>query len=128
MARLEAAVLAQVPPGMRRPCDLVAAASQRLEHAKAVLGPVEIVGITELSPCWRPLLAALTGYTPVAWTAGPRPTPPWLEATGVTIPREAPQAPAVRSESAATANHQTIEARRCARALLASSAPDPAAS
>ena len=50
IARLEAAVLAQLPPGMMRPCDLVATACQRLAHAKAVLGPVEIVGITELSP------------------------------------------------------------------------------
>ena len=126
IARLEAAVLAQLPPGMMRPCDLVATACQRLAHAKAVLGPVEIVGITELSPCWRPLLAALTGCTPVTWTAGPRPTPPWLEATGVTIARDAPQAPEVRAESASTAYHEAIEAIRWARALLASGEAQPA--
>lgn len=126
IARLEAAVLAQLPPGMMRPCDLVVAACQRLVHAKAVLGPIEIVGITELSPCWRPLLAALTGYAPVTWTAGPRPTPSWLEATGVTITREAPQAPAVRAESAATAYHEAIEAIRWARSLLASVEAEPA--
>src|SRR3546814_12804406 len=101
MARLEAAVLAQVPPGMMRPCDLVAAASQRLEHAKAVPGPVEIVGITELSPCGRPLLAALPGYTPVAWPAGPQPTPPSPQATGVTHHREAPTTPPPRASTAA---------------------------
>lgn len=120
IARLESAVLAQLPPGMMRPCDLVAAACQRLEYAKAVLGPVEIVGITELSPCWRPLLRALTDHIPVTWTAGPRLTPPWLEATGVSIARAAPQAPAVQTESAATAYHEAIEALRWARALLAS--------
>src|SRR6266404_38295 len=58
IARLEAAVLAQLPPGMMRPAELVAEANRRLVHAKAILGPVEIVGITELSPCWRPLLNA----------------------------------------------------------------------
>lgn len=126
IARLEAAVLAQLPPGMMRPCDLVAAACQRLDHAKAVLGPVEIVGITELSPCWRPLLHALATYTPVTWTAGPRPTPTWLEATGVSIIRSASHTPAVRAESAATAYHEAIQAIRWVRALLASGEAQPA--
>ncbi|WP_312064013.1 PD-(D/E)XK nuclease family protein [Brevundimonas sp.] len=126
IARLEAAVLAQLPPGMMRPCDLVAAACQRLAHAKAVLGLVEIVGITELSPCWRPLLQALTDHTPVIWAAGPRPTPSWLETTGVSIVRAPAQTPAVRAESAATAYHEAIQAIRWARALLASGEAEPA--
>jgi PD-(D/E)XK nuclease superfamily len=120
IARLEAAVLAQLPPGMMRPADLVAQAFLRLVHAKAILGPVEIVGITELSPCWRPLLHALTAHTPVTWTAGPRKTPSWLEATGVPITRATPQAPAVSAISAATAYNEAIEAVRWARSLLAS--------
>lgn len=126
IARLEAAVLEQLPSGMMRPCDLVTAACQRLDHAKTILGPVEIVGITELSPCWRPLLTALTDYTPVTWTAGPRPTPSWLEGTDVSVTRESPQAPSVRVESAATAYHEAIEAMRWARALLASGEAEPA--
>lgn len=126
IAKLESAVLAQLPPGMMRPCNLVAAACQRLDHAKAALGPVEIVGITELSPCWRPLLSALTDYTPVTWTAGPRTTPLWLEATGVAVTRAEPCPPAVRSESAATAYHETIQAMRWARALIASGEAEPA--
>ncbi|RDI98953.1 PD-(D/E)XK nuclease family protein [Dyella solisilvae] len=120
IARLEAAVLAQLPPNMKRPTDLVVAACLRLDHAKTVLGPIEFVGITELSPCWRPLLQALTDHTPVIWTAGPRPTPSWLDATGVSITRAPPQAPAVRSVSAATTYHEAIEAIRWARSLLAS--------
>lgn len=126
IARLEAAVLSQLPPEMMRPCDLVAAACQRLDHAEAALGPVEIVGITELSPCWSPLLLALADRTPVTWTAGPRPTPAWLETTSVSITRTAPQAPAVRAESAATAYHEAIEAIRWARALIASGEAEPA--
>jgi hypothetical protein len=126
IARLEAAVFAQLPSGMMRPLDLVAAASSRLCHAKAILGPVEIIGITELSPCWRPLLRALTDHTPVTWSAGPRPSPAWLETTGVSISRAPPQAPVVRAVSAATAYHETIEAIRWARGLLASGEAEPA--
>lgn len=125
IARLEAAVLAEFPSGVMRPTDLVAAASLRLGHAQAVLGPVEIVGITELSPCWRSLLQALTHHISVSWTAGPRPTPTWLEATGVTVIRSAPQSPALHSVSAATAYHEAIEAIRWARSLLASGEAEP---
>ena len=126
IARLETAVLARLPPGMMRPADLVAAASLRLGHAKAVLGPVEIVGITELSPCWRPLLQALTAHTAVTWTAGPRPTPAWLEETGVVVSRTGAQTPAISAVSAATAYHEAIEAIRWARSLLASGEAQPA--
>jgi hypothetical protein len=79
IARLEATVLDQLPPGMMRPVDIVAAATNRIGHAPAVLGPIEIVGLTELSPCWRPLLQALTTHIPVRWAAGPRTVPAWLE-------------------------------------------------
>lgn len=126
IARLETAVLTQLPPGMMRPADLVAAASQRLGHAEAVLGPVEIVGITELSPCWRPLLRALSNHTAVSWIAGPRPTPSWLEETGVAITRSPAETPALRLVSAATAFHEAIEAVRWARSLLASGEAGPA--
>ena len=126
IARLEAAVLAQLPPGMMRPTDLVAAARLRLGHARAVLGPIEIVGITELSPCWRPLLSALTDHTPVTWSAGPRPSPAWLETTGVSISRSPARAPEVRAVSAATTYHEAIEAMRWVRALLATGEAEPA--
>lgn len=126
MARLEAAVLAQLPADMMRPMDLAAAAYLRLEYAKTVLGTVEIVGITELSPCWRPLLQMLTDYTSVTWTAGSRPFPSWLETTGVTITTAPPHAPTVRAVSTATAYHEAIEAIRWARGLLASGEAEPA--
>ncbi len=75
VARLEEAVLALLPPAMMRPPDLVVAALQRLRHANALFGPVEIVGITELSPVWRPLLKALAAHVEVRWNAGPRAIP-----------------------------------------------------
>jgi hypothetical protein len=126
ISRLETAVLAQLPPGMMRPTDLVGRALQRIAYAHAVLGPVEIVGITELSPCWRPLLQELTAHTQVSWTAGPRPTPPWLKALDVTINRADATAPAISTVSAATAYHEAIEAIRWARGLMASGQAEPA--
>ena len=117
IARLEAAVLDQLPSGMLRPLDIAAAAIERLAHAPAVLGPMEIVGLTELSPCWRPLLQALTAHIPVQWTAGPRSVPAWLDDTGVTISRAPAQAPGINAVSAATAYHEAIEAMRWARGL-----------
>ena len=103
IARLEAAVLDQLPPGMMRPLDIVAAATARIAHAPAVLGPMEIVGLTELSPCWRPLLQALTAHIPVRWAAGPRSVPAWLDGTGVTVARAPAHAPGISAASAATA-------------------------
>lgn len=94
IARLEAAVQERLLPGMMRPADLVAAALKRLVHAPAAIGPVEIVGITELSPSWRPLLAALSEHVPVSWVAGPRPVPEWLAATGIKVHRSDARTPA----------------------------------
>jgi hypothetical protein len=72
IANLEKAVLAQLPAGMLRPVDIAAAGATRLAHAPSVLGSVTIHGLTELSPCWRPLLRTLTQHIEVTWTAGPR--------------------------------------------------------
>ena len=120
IARLEAAALDQLPPGMMRPMDIVAAATARIGHAPAVLGPMEIVGLTELSPCWRSLLQDLTAHIPVQWTAGPRSIPTWLDTTGVAVEVAPAQTPGIDAVSAATAYHEAIEAMRWARSLLAS--------
>ena len=125
VARLEEAVLERLPPSMMRPSDLVAASMSRLAHAPALLGSVEIVGITELSPCWRPLLCALAERTPVRWVAGPRSVPAWLEDSAVDIDRAEPLASEISAISASTAYHEAIEAMRWARALLASGQAEP---
>jgi hypothetical protein len=65
IATLEAAVLAALPPAMMRPADLVAAALARLEHAPRLIGPVEVVGLTELALCWRPLLLSISVFSVV---------------------------------------------------------------
>ncbi|SAL05557.1 PD-(D/E)XK nuclease superfamily protein [Caballeronia calidae] len=120
VAKLESAVLAQLPPGMMRPADLVAAAMRRIAHASAVLGNVEVAGQTDLAPCWRPLLLAVAKHVPVRWSAGPRATPAWLEGREIAISPAAPAKPAITAVSAATPLHEAIEAMRWARELLSS--------
>ena len=81
--KLEQEVLRRLPACMKRPQDLVALACARIGFAKAVIGPVEIHGHSEMSPCWRPLLHALSGVVPVTWIAGSRHVPKWLGPGGV---------------------------------------------
>lgn len=125
IASLEKAVLTALPPAMMRPVDLVAAALQRLDHVAALFGPIEIVGITELSPCWRSLLRAIAQRVPVRWTAGPRSTPAWLDGTVIDVTRSDKHTPEIVTVSASTAYHEAIEALRWARQLVASGAADP---
>ena len=120
IARLEKAVLEHIPTGMLRPVDIVDRAIKRVAHAPAVFGAMEIVGLTELSPCWRPLIKKLATHVPVQWTAGPRAVPDWLLDTGVKIYRTDAQKPKVGAVSAATGYHEAVEAMRWARSLLAS--------
>ena len=125
IAQLEHAVLAALPPAMMRPTDIVAAALLRLDHAEALFGPIEIVGITELSPCWRPLLHAIAARIPVRWCAGPRSVPTWLDGAVVAIDRTKPCSPNIAAVSAATAIHEVIESLRWVRSLIASGAAEP---
>ncbi len=120
IARLEAAVLAELPGDMMRPTDIVAAATGRIAHAPVILGAMDIVGLTEMSPCWRPLLTELAKHIPVRWDAGPRSVPDWLAGCGVALVRAEAERPAVHSLIAATAYHESVEAMRWARSLLAS--------
>lgn len=126
IARLEAAVQEQLASGMMRPTDLVSAALKRVVYAPAVLGSVEIVGITELSPSWRPLLVALAAHVPVVWVAGPCPVPEWLAAIDIKVCCSPALAPEQHMVSAATSYHEAIEAIRWARALIVTDGVNPA--
>ena len=126
VASLEAAVVDALPPAMLRPADLVEAGRARLDHAAPLFGPIEIVGITELSPVWRPLLHAIATHVPVRWIAGPRPVPDWLDGEAIEIVRAEAQSPELSAVSAATAYHEAVEAMRWARQLLASGRAEPA--
>ena len=122
---LEAEILRQLPPSMRRPADLVSLALARLRHAAALFGPIAIEGRTEMSPVWRPLLAGLTRVTEVSWVAGPRHVPPWLSDMELTLLQAPPQSPEIRTETCASPRHEALEAMRWARALIASGRARP---
>ena len=125
MARLEAAVLEQLPGAMQRPVDLASQALLRLSHAQSIFGEIEIVGISELSPCWRPLLFEIACVLPVRWNAGPRSVPEWLEGSAIEIIRSDSSRPSVEAMSAASGYHEAIEAMRWARDLIASGRAKP---
>ena len=126
MAALEEAVLDALPPATMRPVALAKAGLERLGHAATLFGPIDIVGITELSPIWRPLLHRIAGQVTVRWIAGPRPIPEWLDGDVIRIVREEPQRPEIAVVSAVTAYHEAVEAMRWARQLMASGAAEPA--
>ncbi len=123
--RLECEVLSHLPTSMRRPSDLISAALERLQHAKMLFGDVQIVGRTEMSPVWRPLLVALKGATNLKWVAGPRAVPAWVRELGVEVIEAAPEKPEIACESCASPRHEALEAMRWARALISSGTAKP---
>ena len=137
IANLEQAVLAELPANLLRPANLAAKASERLQHARAIFGDIEIQGLTELSPCWLDLLQKLgtgtegTGTvvhgtgTRVRWIADARKVPDWLDTSRIEVDTSEPQTPNTRCVSAATAYHEAIEAVRWARELIASGTARP---
>ncbi len=125
LSTLEVEVLRLLPPSMKRPRDLVELACSRVRHAAAVIGPVEIHGHSEMSPCWRPLLAALTTVVPVTWVAGARSTPSWLDGMNIDVRRNPPNNPERQLLSCATPQHEALEAFRWMRELLASGKARP---
>ena len=125
VTRLEAEVLKRLPPSMRRPADLVDLALQHLRHAKTLFGAIRVLGRTEMSPIWRPFLAALKDVIDVQWVAGPRQVPAWVRSLGIAVVETAPEHPEIQSESCASPRHEALEAMRWARALLASGRAKP---
>lgn len=125
LAALEAAVLDRLPQGMMRPADLAEVARARLAHAAAVLGPVEVQGMTALEPVWQALLHDLATHVPVCWNAGEREVPAWLTGSPIEIRTATAATPQTEVASCATARHEVIEALRWARALLASGEARP---
>ena len=119
LVRLENAVLARLPPAVSRPADIMRLAQSRLNHAPAVLGDIEIRGLADLAPCWRPLITGLAKVVEVTWIAGPRPVPIWLHDTGVILETSPACSPTQQVYGCANARHEVLEAVRWARRLVA---------
>ena len=123
---LEAEALRRLPPSMKRPQDLVGLALARAPLAPRLFGAVEIHGHSEMSPCWRPLLAALSDVTKIAWVAGRRPVPEWLDRRKIEVRAdEAHEVADPQLISCASPYHEALEALRWVRELLASGRARP---
>jgi hypothetical protein len=125
LCSLEEGVLRRLPPRMKRPRELVELARARICFARTVLGPIEIQGHSEMSPCWRPLLHALAEVTPVTWVAGSRSVPTWIHNMSVEIRTEPPSSAEPILYSCAHPHHEVIEAFRWLRRLLADGTARP---
>ena len=125
LASLEQAVLQELPASQLRPTDLAEQALARQDHIPAIFGKIDIQGLTELSPCWRPLLQGAASHTQVRWISGPRRTPDWLDTNHIQVHSSQPHEPQTHRVNAATAYHEAIEAVRWARQLIASGTAKP---
>jgi hypothetical protein len=105
---LEEDVLRRLPPSMKRPTDLVKLACQRIAYAKTALGPLEIHGHSEMSPCWRPLLGKLAEALPVTWIAGPRHVPAWLGEFKIEVRAEMKKVSKLGLYSCANPQHEAV--------------------
>jgi hypothetical protein len=119
MAEIERAVLAILPVSMLPPNDLKTLALKRIALAPNILGPIKIVGRTEMSPVWRDVVIALAGVVPVVWEAGARSVPDWLTGNIAVSTSASPNAP-TRNCSCADGSHEVLEAIRWAKRLIAS--------
>ena len=125
VARLEEEVLRRLPLSMCRPADLISAALARAPYGRVLFGRIAVLGRTEMSPVWRPLLAALAAETDVQWIAGPRHVPPWVHELGIPVVEAPRENPEIRTESCASPRHEALEALRWARELIASTRAQP---
>jgi hypothetical protein len=125
VTRLEEEVIRHLPASMRRPADLVSAALQRTSCARIMFGRIAVHGRTEMSPVWRPLLAALAAETDVRWIAGPRYVPAWVHELGIPVVEAPRDTPEIRAESCASPRHEALEALRWAREIIAAGRARP---
>jgi len=124
LADLEKAVIAKLPPSMKRPADLASLAIARLKFADRIFGDIDIVGRTQMSAVWRPLVEELSKIVKVRWVAGARSVPDWLPKSIEVVEAASPGVKPVWV-SCADGAHEALEAVRWARALIANGAARP---
>lgn len=126
MARLERAVLQRLPNTRLRPQALVALALERIERAPGLLGPLTLRGVADLDPVWRPLVLALGEVVPVRWESVASARPHWACNGAPFIWEEtAGTRPQVKRISCANPRHESLEALRWARQLIATGTARP---
>jgi hypothetical protein len=69
LALVERRVHTALPTGAFTPRELRDRALDRIGHAGAVFGAVELDGVVQVMPVWRPLLDALADIVNLRWRA-----------------------------------------------------------
>jgi hypothetical protein len=123
LVTIEARVRANLPAGVLTPRDLRDAALQRLRHAPAVLGPVELDHVVRVAPVWRRLLNILARNVRLTWRNPGAVDLAWFAGDFDHDPRPAPAEPEIIS--AATPHAEAVEALRWMRELIASGRARP---
>ena len=118
LAQLDLTVRAALPLGVLAPPDLRDAALKRIVHAPRVIGRVELVGLIDVDPVWRPLLQALSQSGPVIWRAPCEADRQWY-AGEIVISKPTPIT-TVEQVICADPHAEVVEALRWARSLMAS--------
>ena len=118
LVTIEARVRASLPAGVLSPRDLRDAALQRVPHATAVLGSVELDRVVRVAPVWRPLLTALARQVPLTWGNPGDPDVAWFAGELGSDSRPTPASPEI--VSCASPRAEAVEAMRWIRELIAS--------
>lgn len=121
LALIDGVVRANLAPGVLAPPDLRDKALARIAYAQRLLGPVEIVGLLDIDPVWRPLVTALVEQTHVTWTAAVTADRRWFKGAVSPPPIATPITPV--AFVCANPHAEVVEALRWARALMASGVP-----
>lgn len=123
LCRVDRMVRDALPRGVLAPPDLATGALERLTHARAVLGEIELDGLTDVAPVWRGLVTALSGETRIFWRNPGAPDTTWF--SGEIVRDEFPASAIPSVESAADPRAEAVEALRWMRDLIASGLAKP---
>ena len=117
LAVVEERVRANLPAGALTPRDLRDRALERLAHAAAVLGSVELDRLVGVAPVWRPLVEALDQTVALSWRNPGVADIAWFP--GKVITDQRPAAATMAMVSCANPRAEVMEALRWMRELIA---------
>jgi RecB family exonuclease len=123
LASIQHRVRAALPAGVLTPRDLRDAALNRVEHAGAVLGTVELDHVLNVAPVWRPLLDALARAVDLRWCdpGGAN----HASFPGKVVAEAVPPRSPIEVVSCANPHTEVVESLRWVRELLASGRARP---
>jgi RecB family exonuclease len=123
LAIVERRVRANLPAGVLTPRDLRDRALERLAHATAVLGSVELDRLVDIAPVWRPLVEAIGRTLALSWRNPGVKDIAWF--SGKVITDQRPAAAAMVTVSCDNPFAEVVEALRWMRELIASGRARP---